>query len=120
VKGMGWCQLEGIIRRVRKINWGRLNDRPGRMAFRLGLTSEPLGAFLGILAREGEGSPVDFACFAAPLPFGSDLSGITCLEGGARLLLMPSRPRFIILAGVTGVICVLKFGEGGGSVLLVS
>jgi hypothetical protein len=90
------------------------------MAFRLGLTSEPLAVFLGVLARDDDrgASPVGFVCFAAPLAFASGLGGITCREGGARLLLMPRRPRFMILAGVTGVSWGLKFGEGGMSLLI--
>ena len=99
----------------------KAGDGPGRMAFRLGLTREPFAVLRGILARgAGEASPVAFACFAAVLPFASGFGTVTCREGGARLLLMPSRPRFIMLAGVTGVSCGLKFGEGGCPLLSLS
>ena len=106
---------------VKKIGRGmKAEDGPGRMAFRLGLTREPFTDFRGVLVRGARGaSPVAFACFAVVLPFASGFCAIASREGGARLLLMPSRPRFIMLAGVTGVSCGcgcdcgLKFGEGG-------
>lgn len=95
-----------------------MGDGPGKMALRLGLTSE-LAVFRGVLVRDDEGvSQPALDCFVAALLFGSGLGAIGCFEGGARLLLIPSRPRFIMLAGVTGVSCVLKFGEGGGSRLV--
>jgi hypothetical protein len=108
------------------------------MAFRLGLTSdEPLIVLRGVRVREDGASPLlGFTCFAAtPLPpplapalpappglaieesacccccFGAIPACACARGGGARLLLIPRRPRFMMLAGVTGVSWGL--GEGG-------
>jgi hypothetical protein len=112
------------------------NDEPGRMAFRLGLTREPLVLLRGVRVREDEAGAsllafaaclvvvVVAAAAAAALPFTtSGLGAIDCpcpcpRVGGARLLLIPSRPRFIMLAGVTGVSCGLKFRDGGRSAVI--
>lgn len=74
---------------------------PGRMALRFGLMSEPVDfRVVGLLRNDS----ADIFGFAAGIfDFGSGLSG-SCLVGGARLLLLsPMRPRFMMLAGVTGV-----------------
>lgn len=74
------------------------------MAFRLGLTSEPFVGLRGVRVRDDVGaSTLVLACLAAPLHFASGFEGTVCLVGGERLLLMPSWPRFMILAGVTGM-----------------
>ena len=75
------------------------------MGLRLGLTSDvPADDFL-IACELDEGSRERrVGALAFPLAF--DIDGFC--GGGARLLLVPSCPRFMILAGVTGV----KFGVG--------
>jgi len=70
---------------------------PGRIGFKIGLTSDPV-FFKGLL-RENDSA-------AGP-------EGFDCRFGGAKLLLIPRRPRFMILAGVTGVSGALRSGEGG-------
>ena len=69
---------------------------PGNMGLRLGLTSVTPLPFL-VWAKWEASFPrtTDF-----PLP-----SFFTACVGGASPLFMPSPPRFIMLAGVTGVIC---------------
>jgi hypothetical protein len=133
VSASGGVVLARVEDGVRKVGtgWKAEDDGPGRMAFRLGLTREPFVVFRDVLVRgasagagAGAGaegaSAVAFACFAVALPFASGFEAIACREGGARLLLMPSRPRFIMLAGVTGVSCWIKFGEGEWLRLLLS
>ena len=67
-------------------------DKPGRIGFKLGLTTADfLVAFwpaIGLVLGE-----VALFLFSLPLVF-----------GGTRLLLRPSRPRFMMLEGVTGEI----------------
>ena len=75
------------------ISHGVDQDEPGRMGFKLGLkTADFLGAF-----EPGTGLVLwaEFTLFFFSLPL---------VFGGMRLLLRPSRPRFMMLAGVTGEI----------------
>ena len=62
------------------------------MGFRLGLTSESPLLFL-----------VEGAEVAVSLPRPTDFPLAGVFVGGASPLLMPSPPRFMMLAGVTGV-----------------
>ena len=70
---------------------GLNGDKPGRMGFKLGLTTDCL---LVVFA------PVTVLVLGVvgPLSFFS----LALVFGGTRLLLTPSRPRFMMLAGVTG------------------
>lgn len=68
-------------------------DKPGRMGFKLGLTID--GLLVAFVPATGLvlGVAVTLSFFSLALVF-----------GGTRLLLTPSRPRFMMLAGVTGAI----------------
>jgi hypothetical protein len=68
-------------------------DKPGRMGFKLGLT---IGVFL-----VGFGSEVVLVLGEEVVLF---FFSLALVFGGTRLLLTPSRPRFMMLAGVTGAI----------------
>jgi hypothetical protein len=70
----------------RKEEYG--HDIPGNIGFRLGLTSATPLPFL-VIGTASFPRPTDF-----PLP---------SFFGGERPLFMPSAPKFIMLAGVTGV-----------------
>lgn len=66
-------------------------DKPGRMGFRLGLTTPDFLVALGSVTGLVLGVLGTLFFFSPALVF-----------GGTRLLLTPSRPRFMMLAGVTG------------------
>lgn len=66
-------------------------DKPGRMGFRLGLTTPDFLVFFGSATGLVLGVLGTLFFFSLALVF-----------GGTRLLLTPSRPRFMMLAGVTG------------------
>jgi hypothetical protein len=82
------AQREGVVKQ----------KLPGRIGFRLGLTSAtPLPFLVGTEWEASFPRPTD-----VPLP-----SLFAALVGGARPLFMLSPPRFIMLAGVTGVmLCI--------------
>lgn len=81
---------------------GLNGDKPGRMGFRLGLTTD------GFLLVFGSVTGLVFGVVVTLFFFSLDL-----VFGGTRLLLMPSRPRFMMLAGVTGAI-VSSVSVGSG------
>ena len=66
-------------------------DKPGRMGFKLGLTTDGFLAAFGSVTGLVLGLVVTLFFLSLAL-----------VLGGTRLLLTPSRPRFMILAGVTG------------------
>jgi len=66
-------------------------DKPGRMGFKLGLTTDCLLVVFGPVTGLVLGAVVALSFFSLAL-----------VLGGTRLLLTPSRPRFMMLAGVTG------------------
>jgi hypothetical protein len=68
-------------------------DKPGRIGFKLGLTMADFLVDFGPATGLVLGMEVNLCFFSLLLVF-----------GGTRLLLRPSRPRFIMLAGVTGEI----------------
>ena len=70
---------------------GLNEDKPGRMGFKLGLTTDDFLVIFGSVAGLFLGVAGTFAFFSLAL-----------VLGGTRLLLTPSRPRFMMLAGVTG------------------
>lgn len=83
-------------------------DKPGRIGFKLGLST---GGFLAIFVSATDlvlGVVVTLFFFSLALAF-----------VGMRLLLTPNRPRFIMLAGVTGAMVSLTPAKSGffGSVL---
>ena len=67
-------------------------DKPGRMGFKLGLTTDGFLVTFGSVTGLILGVVVTLFFFSLALVLG----------GGTRLLLTPSRPRFMMLAGVTG------------------
>ena len=70
---------------------GLNGDKPGRMGFKFGLTTDCLLVAFGPAPGLVLGVAVTLSFFSLALFF-----------GGTRLLLTPSRPRFMMLAGVTG------------------
>lgn len=81
---------------------GLNEDEPGRMGFKFGLTMDDFlvtfGSAVGLVFE-----------VAATLFFFS----LALVLGGTRLLLTPSRPRFMMLAGVTGE--MVPSAPGGSS-----
>lgn len=73
------------------ISHGVDEDKPGRIGFKLGLTTADFLVAFGPAAGLVLGVEITLFFFSLPLVF-----------GGTRLLLRPSRPRFMMLAGVTG------------------
>ena len=67
-------------------------DKPGRMGFKLGLTTDDFFVAFGSVTGLVAGVVVTLFLFSLAL-----------VLGGTRLLLTPSGPRFMMLAGVTGV-----------------
>ena len=70
---------------------GLHGDKPGRIGFKLGLTTDGFLVAFGSVMGLVLGVVVTLLLFSLALVF-----------GGTRLLLTPSRPRFMMLAGVTG------------------
>jgi len=66
-------------------------DKPGKMGFKLGLTTD------GFLVAFGSATGLVFGVVITLFFF-----SLALVLGGTRLLLTPSRPRFMMLAGVTG------------------
>jgi len=66
-------------------------DKPGRIGFKLGLTTDGFFVAFGSATGLVLGVVITLFLFSLALVF-----------GGTRLLLTPSRPRFMMLAGVTG------------------
>ena len=66
-------------------------DKPGRMGFKFGLTTDGFFMTFGSVTDLVVGVVVTLFFFSLAL-----------VLGGTRLLLTPSRPRFMMLAGVTG------------------
>lgn len=81
---------------------GLNEDKPGRMGFKLGLTTDDFLATFGSATGLVLGVVVTLFFFSLAL-----------VLGGTRLLLTPSRPRFIMLAGVTGE--MVPSAPGGSS-----
>ena len=75
------------------ISQGLNGDKPGRIGFKLGLTTDCLLVAFGPVMGLVLGAMVTLSFLSLALGF-----------GGTRLLLTPSRPRFMMLAGVTGAI----------------
>lgn len=70
---------------------GLNEDKPGRMGFKLGLTTDGFLVAFGSVMGLGLEVAVTLFFFSLAL-----------VLGGTRLLFTPSRPRFMMLAGVTG------------------
>ena len=87
-------------------------DKPGRMGFKLGLRTD--GFLVAFVSVTGLVFGVVVTLF---------FFSLALVLGGTRLLLTPSRPRFMILAGVTGAMVSstptksIFFGSGLGASL---
>lgn len=83
----------------------QFDDIPGRIGFRLGLIIGTFDALLALGAFDGSVVGLvlvgDFPLLLASFRF-APLESWTA-RGGAKVLLIPSLPRFMMLAGVTGV-----------------
>ena len=97
---------------VRIVTFRGLNeDKPGRMGFKLGLTTDAFVVAFGSATGLIFGVVVTLFFFSLVL-----------VLGGTRLLLTPSRPRFMMLAGVTGAMVSSGSARSGlfGSALEMS
>lgn len=94
VCGTGWGTVDELRLTVAGDPAGRMGFGPGLINGSVALR-EPLA---DVVSTGGLG-------LASSLPL-SDLTTRVACEAGARLLLIPNRPRFMMLAGVTGVMRV--------------
>ena len=93
---------------------------PGRMGLRLGLTSGTLAALSADrVVRPGSAKVVDLLdALALLLPsFRLGATACSCAPDGARAELMPILPRFMMLAGVTGVIAETDVDALDGTII---